>query len=91
MKGGKMQKKRRIKRTRKSEVEKIVAKREPCIVSSGPRCPRCSEETAIILERTFTSGIKRYLCVSETCKQNSIRGKGRRFVVPPGKCNCKKI
>lgn len=79
-------KKRKFSRVKKEK----RAKREACIVSHDARCPRCGETVAIILEQTFTSGKRRFLCVSEQCKKNSIRGKGRRFIVPVGKINCKK-
>ena len=85
-------KKSKVKKDVKAKtatVTKVIAKREPRIVASEPCCPRCGERDALVLEWSATSGVRRYLCVSETCKSKSVRGKGRRFVVPVGKSNCR--
>lgn len=62
---------------------KAKRKREPVISANADRCPRCGESVAILLRHSYYGGKRRYLCVSEDCKANSITGKGRQFVVMP--------
>ncbi|MFA5321394.1 MAG: hypothetical protein WC373_01865 [Smithella sp.] len=78
----------------KTRKARKTERHEPYIVSSEiePQCPRCSEKVSIQLEKTFTSGTRYFRCFSEECKKNSVRpGRGRGFVVPVGKANCKKV
>jgi len=81
------------KRGRKPKAQKAAEtkKREAYISGVAPRCPRCGETVAIVLERTSTAGVRRYRCFSEECKKNSVRpGRGRGFTVPLGRENCKR-
>lgn len=63
--------------------DKPRKRREAVIVARADRCPRCGEENQIMLRHSYYGGKRRYLCVSERCKQSSITGKGRQFVVMP--------
>jgi len=58
--------------------------REPRIVTTKKHCPRCGEEVAIKIERSYFGGKKYYRCYSEQCKNSGARkGAGRGFVVMP--------